>query len=500
MFNNVILGGVPPASWKDGDIVLVLKKPPQTEISNYRPITLISCISKLLTKILAKRLGDLIAKEDIIGAEQNGFRSSRTCSDNIFILNSVLEMNKSKKLLSHIMFVDLQEAYDRVDRDILLAKLRQLNVSSKFINFLSNYYFLDNISTASSGKRTRKQYQKRGLRQGCNLSSVLFIIYMSELSRRMRTAGVGVRLESGVFVNVLLFADDIILISNSPETLNQLKDILETWCLDFRMKISISKTKLITSLEDLECALQDPETMESEIVEHVSNYKYLGVQQYSSMWKTSQKKGESMLSRAKCYKNVILRSRHSLLDNVSAASAMWKNIAIPGILYATDAIPISSTVIEELEVVQNQIGKALLGVPQSTANTVVQVELGWKPLRLLLELSKLRFFQRVYCEDLKGSEILKTCMQWCLSVPGNQYRKNLFDILGHHAGSPEELKSISRKQLVQVYESRALSQIQEMVMLKLLPIPRKWWTIQNHVENSRWSQILTKFRSMIGIG
>jgi len=501
MFNNVMIGGVPPASWKDGDVILVLKKPPQTEISNYRPITLISCISKLLTKILAKRLGDLIAKEDIIGAEQNGFRSSRTCSDNIFILNSVLEMNKSKKLLSHIMFIDLQEAYDRVDRDILLAKLKQLNISSKFIDFLSNYYFLDNISTASSGKRTRKQYQKRGLRQGCNLSSVLFIIYMSELSRRMRAAGVGVRLESGVYVNILLFADDIILIANSPETLNQLKDILESWCLDFRMKISINKTKIITSLDDLECALQDPETLESEIVEHVSNYKYLGVQQYSSMWKTSQKKGESMLSKAKCYKNVILRSRHSLLDNISAASAMWKNIAIPGILYATDAIPISNTVIEELEVVQNQIGKALLGVPQSTANTVVQAELGWKPVRLLLELSKLRFFQRVYGEDFKGSEILKTCMQWCLSAQDNQYRKNLFNILGHHANSPEDLGSITRKQLIQVYELKILSQIQEMVTLKLLPIPRKWWTIQNHVENSRWSQMLSKFRSMnAGLG
>ena len=198
MFNNVIIGGETPDSWKDGDVVLVLKKPPQTEVNNYRPITLISCISKLLTKILAKRLGDLIAKEDIIGAEQNGFRSSRTCSDNIFILNSVLEINKNKKLLSHIMFIDLQEAYDRVDRDILLTKLKQLNVSSKFIDFLSSYYFLDNISTASSGKRTRKQYQKRGLRQGCNLSSVFFIIYMSELSYWMRAAGVGVRLESGV--------------------------------------------------------------------------------------------------------------------------------------------------------------------------------------------------------------------------------------------------------------------------------------------------------------
>ena len=127
MFNNVIVGDEPPDSWKDGDVVLILKKPPQTEVSNYRPITLTSCISKLLTKILSKSLRDLIEKEDIIGAEQNGFRSSRTCIDNIFILNSVLEMNKNKKLLSHIMFIDLQEAYDRVNRGILLAKLKQLN-------------------------------------------------------------------------------------------------------------------------------------------------------------------------------------------------------------------------------------------------------------------------------------------------------------------------------------------------------------------------------------
>ena len=132
-----------------------------------------------------------------------------------------------------------------------------------------------------------------------------------------------------------------------------------------------------------------------EVVEHVTNCRYLGVQQYSSLWKTSQKKGEAMLSKAKCFKNVILRSRHTLLDNVSAASAMWRNITIPRILFATDAVSISNMVIEELEIVQNQVGKALLGVPQSTAaSTVVQVELGWKSIRLLIELTKLRFLQQ----------------------------------------------------------------------------------------------------------
>ena len=66
---------------------------------------------------------------------------------------------------------------------------------------------------------------------------------MVELSTRMRTTGVGVRLDTGELVNILLFADDIILISNSPESLAQLKTVLEQWCKDFRMKISISKNE-----------------------------------------------------------------------------------------------------------------------------------------------------------------------------------------------------------------------------------------------------------------
>ena len=195
MFNNVIVASQTPAGWKEGD-VLILKRPLQTDVINYRPITLISCISKLLTKILAKPFSEALQNDDIIRPEQNGFRSSRTCGDNIFILNSILEKNKSKKLLLHLLFVDLKEAYDRVDHDILLCKLKQLNVCDKFINFLSSYYFLDNISTESSGKRTRKQYQKQGLHQGCNLSSFLFILYMIELSVKMRASGVGVRLEN----------------------------------------------------------------------------------------------------------------------------------------------------------------------------------------------------------------------------------------------------------------------------------------------------------------
>ena len=73
MFNNIMAGGLVPPDWKVGDVVLVMKKPPQKDVSNYRPITIISCVFKLLTKILAKRLLAAVDKEDIVGSEQNGF-------------------------------------------------------------------------------------------------------------------------------------------------------------------------------------------------------------------------------------------------------------------------------------------------------------------------------------------------------------------------------------------------------------------------------------------
>ena len=116
--------------------------------------------------MLARRLSTAIEADDLICPEQNGFQANRSCSDNLFVLNTILEINCSKKLLTHLLFVDLKEAYDHVDRGVLLQKLSDMNFPAPFLRYLSDYYFLDNISTATPGVRTRKQYQNRGLRQG----------------------------------------------------------------------------------------------------------------------------------------------------------------------------------------------------------------------------------------------------------------------------------------------------------------------------------------------
>ena len=69
IYNNALLSGCVPDDWRVGEVVLVLKKNPPTNIENYRPITLISCVSKLMTRILARRISSAVEFSSILGPE-----------------------------------------------------------------------------------------------------------------------------------------------------------------------------------------------------------------------------------------------------------------------------------------------------------------------------------------------------------------------------------------------------------------------------------------------
>ena len=174
-----------------------------------------------------------------------------------------------------------------MDRGVLLQKLKDMNFPAPFLRYLTDYYFLDNISTATPGVTTRKQYQNRGLRQGCNLSSVLFVLYVSDLPTHLLAQGVGVRLPSGELVCVLLFADDIVLIAISLPDLDILKTSLERWSLAAKMTISIPKTNVVTPVSDYVCVISNASTDSHDVVSNVANYKYLGIHQYGSLYYSS---------------------------------------------------------------------------------------------------------------------------------------------------------------------------------------------------------------------
>ena len=493
LFNNVLQGGVNPDEWKVGDVILVLKRPPSLDVTNYRPITLISCLSKVLTKILAKRITTAVDESGLAGDLQNGFRPKRSCSDNIFILNSMLDLNKQKKLLSYLMFVDLSAAYDMVDRGILFRKMEQLNFPTQLITFLREYYFEDCVSTAASGVRTKSLFLTRGLRQGCNLSAILFVIYLSELSRRLNCTKLGVELSPTLLLAYLLFADDIVLAGTSEAELKALKTVLEIWCIDFRMKIGTNKTQLVTPSSVQGWSVLDTTSGDLEELVTVDDYRYLGIHQKLTLRKTSNEKCRSMVTKARSYAKTILRLKSTLPDKTEVYRSIWDNIAMPAILYGADVLPIDPDTITEIQTLQRIIGKSILGVPKSSANEVVELELGLKPVLLRVLTSKIKFLVDT-SSDTKACQTTKMCLGLLKHSGNSEYLKN-FDILLEPFGlSTDTVTNDSIKQITQLIQSNILENVRNKPSLSTIPLTGVFWKPSIHVAEGLWSTYLTRFR------
>ena len=494
IFNNALLSGSVPDDWRVGEVVLVLKKNPPTIIDNYRPITLISCISKLMTKMLAKRISAAVESSNILGPEQQGFRKGKCCEDNIFIINSLLAKAASKKAVTHLMFLDLKEAYDRVDRPTLYKKLKQLNFPSSFISFLEDYYSNDTISSSSVGGPSRKIYLSRGLRQGCNLSSILFIIYISELGNRLRRANVGLQVTQSILLSFLKFADDILLFTGLWSEMMTLVKILEKWCQDFKMIVSVTKTKVVTPSTNLLWKIINMESGIQDDIEKLQEFKYLGLLQRHGVEATVLRNAANKLEKAKLYQRNILRIKRLIPDKIEVYITIWKNVALPCILYGLEALPYSEVLEDQLEQVQLSLGKSILGLRQSTAGQIVYTELGLKPIRLLITERKVRYYLSVMAHRSRSSKIVQLLMKQQIDDKTSLYYCDLARRVSIADLHPEDLQpsslNIIRKAIVRDIKLKIAS----FKSLEALPIPSKWWTRQIFVKEEAWSQALSEFR------
>ena len=135
-------------------------------------------------------------------------------TDNSFILDSILMKAKAKKQKLHLCYLDISKAYDSVNRQILWSRLIAMGFGSSFLGCLKALYAGDSVDTVINGISTRPVYLRRGLRQGCSLSPLLFALYISDIGSDLTKSQEGFSL-GGVTFSGLLFADDIFLISRN---------------------------------------------------------------------------------------------------------------------------------------------------------------------------------------------------------------------------------------------------------------------------------------------
>lgn len=257
-----------PEDWKVGYLTPIHKKGPRNDCANYRGITVLATVGRLYGRIIRKRL----EKNLTIGEEQSGFTAGRSCTDNIFSLKQIIEKRKLVNLETHLIFIDLEKAFDMVPVQKLLLVLDSLDINRHYILAIKEFYKDQRNVIKISGRISAPFVTDKGVRQGCCLSPTLFKVYLESIlggwKNRCKCMGVPIDDE---YVYSLLFADDQVIMAGDEHDVDYMMRKLADTYEENGMKINYRKTKYLVvggEARDLQ--------MSGGVVQGCKEYKYLG--------------------------------------------------------------------------------------------------------------------------------------------------------------------------------------------------------------------------------
>ena len=128
LLNDVLMGGCIPNEWKESRVVLVHMGVSKKEFKNYRSVAIINVLCKLFMMVLRERIIGWVEESGMLGDIQGGFRLGRRTEDNLFMLERMIEMTKVRKDCLFVSYIDMEKAYDRVNRKKLFEVVRGYGV------------------------------------------------------------------------------------------------------------------------------------------------------------------------------------------------------------------------------------------------------------------------------------------------------------------------------------------------------------------------------------
>ena len=247
---------------------------------------------------------------------------------------------------------------------------------------------------------------ERGLRQGCTLSPLLFTLIMEELTQRMKEKEIGIKI-GDERLNILLFADDVVLIAENGEELQELLDEASVFSEEMQMKFGVEKCKVMVINEKQDGGNEEKYTLSGKEMEKVAEFKYLGV---IIDREGIEKEKNRIRNKAERMYGMISGKTNCRVNKYEIMRGLWKGIAVPTIMYGTEVIGLGKKQVKGLEIVQNKAARRGLGANRHAGIEALRGDMGWSSFEERIDQAKVKY--RVRLEMMNEKRWAKKVFKW----------------------------------------------------------------------------------------
>ena len=246
LFNAILSSSTYPSQWKLDILSPIHKSGEKNDCNNFRGVAVSSCFGKLFNKLLQKRLEKMCQSKGLISDVQGSSRAGSRTSDHLLIVKFLVDKYvKQKGKCLYTCFVDLRKAFDTVPRaKLFYSLLKDYSNGGKFLKLLQEMYRNNEIFVKLSDGLLQPFTTTVSVKQGCVFSPILFNLYIEKICKVFDQSCSPVTINDRD-LNCLLWADDLLLVSQTADGLQKCIDKMSTIYTKLGLEINLKKTKVI---------------------------------------------------------------------------------------------------------------------------------------------------------------------------------------------------------------------------------------------------------------
>ena len=343
---------------------------------------------------------------------QCGATKGRRPAENLFILRYCIDFSFINKKPLYILSIDYAKAFDSIKRLEMMKILQEYRVDPMIVNLIKQIYTNDSTTLYLNAQKVIDIEITSGIRQGCNMSALLFILVTYKIIEDIDKFNKGYNDEE-FKISSLFYMDDGIIFTHEKDQMERIINHIQQTSQKYGLELNKSKCKIMLFNCKNEDVIFD--------IEVVNQIKYLGVLIDNKRNCFQSQKEKSLQSSIK-FSNQLYSILGNCCNSMLIGKTFWKSLALPCFLYGSDIISYNIKDLDMQQKIENKAFRTILRLPKFTAIEFLRGEIGASSSRARSIKNKLLFLKHSLSS---GNELLRNIVDKELEIKKTSWSKEI---------------------------------------------------------------------------